>query len=143
MIYDDQNIFAKIIRGEIPCEKIYEDENVLSFMDIMPQVDGHCLVVPKLPSIGLLDADPLVFIPLFTAVKKIGNAAKNAFKADGVTIMQFNGAAAGQTVFHLHVHILPRKDGISLRPHSGKLEDADIIKKNAGLIRAALALQTA
>ena len=140
MIYDHQNIFAKIIRGEIPCEKIYEDEHVLSFMDIMPQVDGHCLVVPKLPSIGLLDADPLVFKPLFTAVQKIGNAAKSAFKADGVTIMQFNGAAAGQTVFHLHVHILPRKNGVSLKPHSGKMEDTDIIKKNAALIRSALAL---
>jgi len=141
MVYDDQNIFAKIIRGEIPCEKIYENEHVLSFMDIMPQVDGHCLVVPKLPSIGLLDADPLVFMPLFSAVQKIGNAAKSAFGADGVTIMQFNGAAAGQTVFHLHVHILPRKDGISLKPHSGKMEDADIVKKNADLIRSVLARQ--
>ena len=138
MIYDDKNIFAKIIRGEIPCEKIYENEHVLAFMDIMPQVDGHCLVVPKLPSVGLLDADPSVFAPLFTAVQHVGNAVKAAFDADGVTIMQFNGAAAGQTVFHLHVHILPRKTGISLRPHTGKMEDADIIKKNASLIRSAL-----
>lgn len=142
MLYNDQNIFAKIIRGEIPCEKIYENEHVLIFMDIMPQVDGHCLVVPKLPSIGLLDADPLVFMPLFTAVQKIGNATKSAFGADGVTILQFNGAAAGQTVFHLHVHILPRKNGISLKPHTGKMEDADIIKKNADLIRSALVQQT-
>ena len=141
MVYDDQNIFSKIIRGKIPCEKIYENEHVLAFMDIMPQVDGHCLVVPKLPSIGLLDADPSVFAPLFAAVQRVGNAAKSAFDADGVTIMQFNGAAAGQTVFHLHVHILPRKVGISLRPHTGKMEDADIIKKNASLIRSTLISQ--
>ena len=141
MVYDNQNIFSKIIREEIPCEKIYENEHVLAFMDIMPQVDGHCLVVPKLPSVGLLDADPSVFLPLFAAVQRVGNAVKSAFDADGVAIMQFNGAAAGQTVFHLHVHILPRKAGVSLRPHTNKMEDADIIKKNASLIRSALMSQ--
>ena len=141
MVYDDQNIFSKIIRGEIPCEKIYENEHVLGFMDIMPQVDGHWLVVPKLPYIGLLDADPTVFSPLFAAVQRVGNAVKSAFDADGVAIMQFNGSAAGQTVFHLHVHILPRKAGVSLRPHTNKMEDADIIKKNASLIRSALMSQ--
>jgi histidine triad (HIT) family protein len=138
MVYDDHNIFAKILRHEIPCEKLFEDEHVLAFMDIMPQVDGHCLVIPKKPSIGLLDADPSVFTPLFTAVQKLGNAVTKAFEADGVTIMQFNGAAAGQTVFHLHVHVMPRKAGIPTRPHSGKMEAIEIIQKNAALIRAAL-----
>ena len=138
MDYDNNNIFSKIIRGDIPCEKIFENEHVLSFMDIMPQVNGHCLVVPKSPSIGLLDADPAVFAPLFSAVQHIGNAVKFAFNADGITIMQFNGEAAGQTVFHLHVHILPRITGIPLKPHNGTMEDLEIIKKNGNLIRNAL-----
>ena len=138
MTYDDQNIFAKILRGEIPCETLFEDEHVLAFMDIMPQVDGHCLVLPKKPSIGLLDADPSVFGPLFTAVQRLGKAVTQAFDADGVTIMQFNGSAAGQTVFHLHVHVMPRKAGIPPRPHTGKMEATEIIQKNAALIRAAL-----
>ncbi len=139
MMYDEQNIFARILRGEIPSEKLFEDDHVLAFMDIMPQVDGHCLVIPKKPSVGLLDADPTVFLPLFTAVQKLGNAVTTAFNADGVTIMQFNGSAAGQTVFHLHVHVMPRKVGVPVKPHSGKMEDIEIIKKNAALIRAALA----
>ena len=139
MMYDEQNIFARILRGEIPSEKLFEDDHVLAFMDIMPQVDGHCLVIPKKPSVRLLDADPTVFLPLFTAVQKLGNAVTTAFNADGVTIMQFNGSAAGQTVFHLHVHVMPRKVGVPVKPHSGKMEDIEIIKKNAALIRAALA----
>jgi histidine triad (HIT) family protein len=138
MTYDDQNIFAKILRKEIPCETLLENDDVLAFMDIMPQAAGHCLVVPKKPSTGLLDADPAVFGPLFSAVQRLAKAVKTAFEADGVTIMQFNGAAAGQTVFHLHVHILPRHEGQPLKPHSGKMEDIDILKRNAALIRAAL-----
>ncbi len=141
MVYDDQNIFAKIIRGQIPCEKLFENEYVLAFMDIMPQVDGHCLVVPKRTSTGLLDADPDVFSPLFAAVQRLGKATQSAFDADGVTIMQFNGAAAGQTVFHLHVHVMPRHSGVPLKTHSGTMEDIEIIKKNADLIRKALAMQ--
>ena len=138
MTYDDHNIFAKILRGQIPCEKLFEDEHVLAFMDIMPQVEGHCLVIPKKPSVGLLDADPTVFAPLFTAVQMLGNAVTKAFNADGVTITQFNGAAAGQSVFHLHVHVMPRKTGIAIKPHSGTMEAPEIIQKNAALIRAAL-----
>jgi histidine triad (HIT) family protein len=138
MTYDEQNIFAKILRKEIPCEVLFEDDQVLAFMDIMPQAAGHCLVIPKKPSTGLLDADPAVFQPLFTAVQRLAKAVKTAFKADGVTIMQFNGAAAGQTVFHLHVHVLPRHEGVALAPHSGKMEDKEILLRNAALIRAAL-----
>lgn len=138
MTYDQNNIFAKISRGEIPCEKLYEDDHTLAFMDIMPQADGHCLVIPKRPSTGLMDADPSVFASLFSSVQKLARAAQSGMQADGVTIMQFNGAAAGQTVFHLHVHILPRKDGVPLKAHSGQMEKSEIIKAHAAKIRAAL-----
>ena len=139
MSYDNNNVFARILRGEIPCERIYENEFVLAFMDIMPQADGHCLVIPKVLTTNLFDAEPSIFEPLFAAVQVVGNAAKLAFKADGITIMQFNGEAAGQTVFHLHVHILPRKIGIPLTPHTGTMESTEIIKKNAERIREVLA----
>ncbi|MFT3986502.1 HIT family protein [Aestuariivirga sp.] len=138
MTYDTNNIFAKILRGEIPCHKIYEDAHVLAFMDVMPQVDGHALVIPKAPSRNLLDADPAVFAPLFAAVQKVANAAKQAFDAEGVLIKQFNEAAAGQTVYHLHVHVLPRKDGQELKPHSGKMADHALLAKQAEAYRAAL-----
>jgi histidine triad (HIT) family protein len=139
MTYDPTNIFSKIIKREIPAEILYESDDVLAFMDIMPQAEGHCLVIPKQGSSNLLDADPSVFAPLFTAVQKIAQAAKAALHADGVTIMQFNGAAAGQTVFHLHIHIVPRKDGVPMKPHSGQMEKPEILKAHADKIRAALA----
>ena len=138
MSYDPNNIFAKILRGEIPCHKVYEDEHVLAFMDVMPQADGHTLVIPKAPSRNLLDADPATFGPLFTAVQKIAQAARKAFAAEGILIKQFNEPAAGQTVYHLHVHILPRKDGVELRPHTGKMADHGLLAKHAEMIRAAL-----
>ena len=136
--YDPNNIFAKIIAGQIPCEKIYEDHDVIAFMDIMPQADGHCLVVPKMPSRNLLDADPKIFANLFAQVQRIAHAAKIAMQADGVTIMQFNEPSAGQTVFHLHVHIVPRHEGVALKPHTGKMEDATKLKAHADKIRAVL-----
>lgn len=136
--YDPNNIFAKIIAGEIPCEKLFEDEYVIAFMDIMPQADGHCLVVPKSPSRNLLDADPSQFGIVFGHVQRLAKAAKSAMQADGITIMQFNEPAAGQTVFHLHIHILPRHEGIALKPHTGKMGDMTMIKANAEKIRAAL-----
>lgn len=136
--YDPNNIFAKIIAGLIPCEKLFEDEDVIAFMDIMPQAEGHCLVVPKSPSRNLLDANPRVLGPLFFHVQRLARAVKSAMKADGITIMQFNEPAAGQTVFHLHIHILPRHDGIALKPHSGQMGDMATIKANAEKIRAVL-----
>lgn len=136
--YDPNNIFAKIIAGQIPCEKLYEDQDVIAFMDIMPQADGHCLVVPKSPSRNLLDADPKILGPLFSQVQRIAHATKTAMQADGITIMQFNEPAAGQTVFHLHVHILPRYDGIALKPHTGQMGDMAAIKVHADKIRAVL-----
>ena len=136
MTYDPNNIFAKILRGEIPCHKIYEDEHTFAFMDVMPQVDGHCLVIPKHPSRGLLDADPAVLAHLMTAVQKVAAAAKKAFHADGIQIRQYNEEAGGQTVFHLHVHILPMKLGVPMKPHSGKMADNALLAKQAQMINA-------
>ncbi|AGB46359.1 MULTISPECIES: HIT family protein [Mesorhizobium] len=138
--YDTDNIFAKILRGEIPSHRVYEDEAVVAFMDVMPQGPGHTLVVPKAPSRNLLDADPLTFGPLFTVVQKVARAVKKAFDADGVTIIQFNEPASGQTVYHLHVHVIPRFDGIPLKPHSGEIEKPEVLAENARRIKAALAL---
>ena len=138
--YDDANIFARILRGEIPSTKVYEDEVCLAFMDVMPQVEGHVLVIAKAPSRTLLDADPEVLSALMPRVQKIGRAAGAALKADGLTLMQFSEAAAGQTVFHLHVHLLPRHDGVPLRAHgSGSMADAAALEAMAQRIRTELA----
>lgn len=138
LAYDSTNIFAKILRGEIPSTRVYEDDAVVAFMDVMPQAAGHTLVVPKAPSRNLLDADAAILGPLMSAVQKIARAVKAAFNADGVTIIQFNEPAAGQTVFHLHVHVIPRFDGVPLKPHSGGMEDAGVLQANAEKIRKAL-----
>ncbi|PZV36194.1 HIT family protein [Mesorhizobium kowhaii] len=136
--YDTDNIFAKILRGEIPSHRVYEDEAVVAFMDVMPQGPGHTLVVPKAPSRNLLDADPSTFGTLFTVVQKVARAVKQGFGADGVTIMQFNEPASGQTVYHLHVHVIPRFDGIPLKPHTGGMEKPELLAQNAEKIRTAL-----
>ncbi|KQY14566.1 HIT family protein [Rhizobium sp. Root482] len=138
-IYDSNNIFGKILRGEIPAHKVHEDDDTLAFMDVMPQAQGHVLVIPKAASRNLLDADPAVLGHLIGVVQKIAVAAKAAFEADGVTVMQFNEAPAGQSVFHLHFHVLPRHEGIALKPHSGKMEDGEILAANAEKLRRALA----
>ena len=138
MSYDTNNIFAKILRGEIPCTKVYEDEHTIAFMDIMPQADGHTLIVPKNPSVNMLDADAQTFGPLFAAVQKIARAVKKGMGADGIVITQFNEAAAGQTVFHLHVHVIPRWEGVPLRKHSGQMADYALLKEHAEKIKAAL-----
>ena len=138
MTYDPNNIFAKILRGEIPCTKVYEDEHTIAFMDIMPQADGHTLVVPKAPSVNMLDADAKNFGALFATVQKIARAVKQGMGADGVVITQFNEAAAGQTVFHLHVHVIPRWEGVALRKHSGAMADGALLKEHAEKIKAAL-----
>jgi histidine triad (HIT) family protein len=135
MTYDPQNIFAKILRSEIPCHKIYEDDHTLAFMDVMPQVEGHCLVIPKSPSRGLLDADSKVLSHLMVTVQKVAGAAVKATKADGFQIRQYNESAGGQTVFHLHVHILPLKEGAGIKPHSGKMADHAELAKLAEALR--------
>lgn len=139
MSYDDTNIFAKLLRGEIPSHRVYEDDAVIAFMDVMPQGKGHTLVVPRAPSRNLLDADAATLAPLFSVVQKVAQAVKKAFSANGVTIMQFNEPASGQTVYHLHVHVIPRFDGIPLKPHSGEMEKPDVLAENAEKIRTALA----
>ena len=138
MTYDPNNIFAKILRGEIPCHKVYEDEATLAFMDVMPMVDGHTLVIPKAPSRNLLDAEPATLAHLMAVTQKIARAAIRAFEADGAQIRQYNEPAAGQTVFHLHVHILPMREGDTIRPHTGKMADHGLLAKHAEMIRSAL-----
>jgi len=137
--YDSNNVFAKILRGEMPCQRIYEDEHNLGFMDIMPRCEGHCLVIPKEPARNILDVSDAALGRLHVAVAKVARAAKAAFGADGLTIQQFNETAGGQVVFHLHVHILPRFEGVALRPHTGAMEKPEILAANAEKIRAALA----
>lgn len=136
--YDDNNIFAKILRGEIPSTRVYETDDVVAFMDVMPQGTGHTLVVPKAPSRNLLDAKPETLAVVIAAVQKIAQAVKKAFNADGVTVMQFNEPASGQTVYHLHFHVIPRFEGVALKPHTGLMEDAAVLSANAEKIRAAL-----
>lgn len=137
-VYDPDNIFAKILRGEIPSHRVHEDADTVAFMDVMPQGTGHILVVPKAPSRNLLDADPATLAKLFPVVQKLARAVKKAFAADGVTVMQFNEPASGQTVYHLHVHVIPRFEGIPLKPHSGEMEKPEVLAANADKIRAAL-----
>jgi len=137
--YDDQNIFARIMRGDIPAHKVYEDDRVIAIMDVMPQGTGHTLVIPKAASRNLLDADPEALAGLIRVVQTVAKAVKDAFDADGVTIIQFNEAAAGQSVFHLHFHVIPRFEGVALRPHIGGMEADDVLASGAGKIRAALA----
>lgn len=138
MSYDTNNIFARILRGEIPSYKVYEDADALCFMDVMPQSPGHALVVPKAPSRNLLDADPSVLAKILPLVQKIAVASKAAFAADGITVMQFNEPAGGQTVFHLHYHVVPRFDGHPLKSHTGKMEDGVVLAANAEKLKAAL-----
>ena len=135
--YDDHNIFAKILRGEIPSIRVYEDEETLCFMDIMPRTDGHCLVIPKTPCRNVLDASDAQLAAVMATVKKVANAAKSAFGADGITLQQFNETAGGQEVFHLHFHIHPRHAGVAMRA-PGQMGDMDAIKRHAAAIAAAL-----
>ncbi len=136
--YDPSNIFAKILRGEIPAHKVYEDDDVIAIMDIMPQQTGHTLVVPKVASRNLLDADPAVLAKVIVAAQKIARAVKIAFAADGVTINQFNEHAGGQTVFHLHVHVIPRHDDVPMKHHARGFAAAEELAASADKIRAAL-----
>lgn len=139
MTYEPNNVFAKILSGEIPSHKIYEDEHALVIMDAMPQAPGHALVIPRAPSRNLLDADPEVLARLLPLVQRMARAVEAAFAADGVTILQFNEPAGGQTVFHLHIHVVPRHDGVALKPHGAKMESGAVLAANAERIRTALA----
>lgn len=136
--YDATNVFAKILRGEIPAERLYEDEHTLAIMDIMPRGQGHCLVIPKAPARNILDVEPDSLARVMETTQRLARAVMKAFSADGVTIQQFNESAGGQVVFHLHVHVIPRFDGVAMKPHTGTMEDFGVLKANAEKIRAAL-----
>ena len=139
MTYDSGNVFAKILRGEMPAHRVYEDEHTLAFMDIMPRADGHVLVIPKAPARNLMDADPQVLGRVMESVQKVGRAVMQAMEAEGLTVQQFNESAGGQVVFHLHVHVMPRWTGVPLRPHTGQMEKPEVLADHAARIRAALA----
>lgn len=136
--YDASNIFAKILRGELPCHKVYEDEKSLVFMDIMPRTDGHALVIPKAPSRNILDAAPEDLQHLIVVAQKVARAGKSAFKADGVTVTQFSETAGGQVVFHTHIHVLPRHVGVDLRAPGIKADNA-LLAEHATMLAEALA----
>ena len=136
--YDPQNPFAKILRGEFPSYKVYEDEHVLAFLDIMPRCDGHTLVIPKAPARNILDVTPEDYAHVARGAHTIAAAAMKAFNADGITIQQFNEPAGGQVVFHLHVHVMPRHEGQPLLPPASRKEDGKVLEANAAKLIAAL-----
>jgi histidine triad (HIT) family protein len=137
-VYDNDNVFAKILRGEIPCYKVYEDNVALAFMDIMPRIDGHTLVIPKFPARTLVDADPDKLGELIKRVQKVAVAVKNSLGAEGLTLLQSNESAGGQVIFHLHFHILPRWEGVELKPSASAMEAPEVLEKFQARIAAAL-----
>ena len=139
MAYDPGNIFAKILRGEVPAHKVYEDDQTLAFMDVMPQSDGHTLIVPKAPAENLFDLDPGMALAVMRTTQWVASGVKRAFHADGITLMQFNGAVSGQTVFHFHLHVIPRYAEQPLHSHGRKMAEPRILEEHARMIRAALA----
>jgi histidine triad (HIT) family protein len=143
MAYDEHNVFARILRGEAPAHIVYEDDRSVAFMDLMPQVDGHTLVVPRTPAENLFDIEPDALAALIRATQHVARGVRAAFDAQGIMIAQLSGAAAGQTVFHLHFHILPRNHGIEFKLHARTVADAAVLADHARRIRAALtALET-
>ncbi len=137
--YDDANIFAKIVRGEIPSARIFEDDDVLAFMDAFPQSKGHCLVISKTSKArNLLEVEANVLVKVMAAVQRLTRAARKALNPDGLVVTQFNGAPAGQTIFHLHVHVIPRFEGEALGRHGGGMADPAELQALAAQIRAAL-----
>lgn len=136
--YDDQNVFAKILRGEIPCYRVYENRHTLAFLDIMPRSPGHTLVIPKAPARGILDIAADDFAQVARTAKRIALAAVKAFNAEGIIVQQFSGAASGQVVFHLHMHVMPMRTGVELLPPQTRKEDAKVLEDHAARMIAAL-----
>jgi histidine triad (HIT) family protein len=136
--YDPNNIFAKILRGELPCYKVYEDDKALAFLDIMPRTPGHTLVLPKAPARNILDvsADDLAHVMM--VAQKLAKGAMKAFSADGITMQQFNEGAGGQVVFHLHVHIIPRKTGVPMKPPASEKEKPEALAEHVKMLAAAI-----
>lgn len=137
--YDPNNIFAKIIRGELPCHKIYEDDKALVFLDIMPRAPGHALVIPKSPARNILDIDPGDLAHVMKVAQRLAQAGMQVFGADGVTVQQFNESAGGQVVFHLHVHVIPRKEGVAMKPPASEKEKPETLAEHAAKLTAAMA----
>ena len=138
MAYDRNNIFARILRGEIPSHRVHEDELTLAFMDVMPQADGHTLVIPKAEAENILDVPEEALAAVVLTTQRVARAVKKAFDAPGILIAQLNGRAAGQSVFHMHFHIVPRREGLDLRFHAREMADPAVLAEHAARIRAAL-----
>ena len=136
--YDANNVFAKILRGEMPAYKIYEDDRALAFLDIMPRAPGHALVIPKRPARNILDIDPEDLAHVMKVAQKLARASVKALGADGVTIHQFNEPAGGQVVFHLHVHVIPRQTGIALKPAASERERPEVLAERARQLAAVM-----
>ncbi|HYF23849.1 MAG TPA: HIT family protein [Caulobacteraceae bacterium] len=137
--YDRDNVFAKILRGELPAFKVFEDEHALALMDLFPQARGHVLVVPKAPARTLLDVEPEALQALIVRVRRVARAVRTALEPDGISVMQFNGAAGGQTVFHLHFHVIPRFEGEALKGHGQSgMADKEELAELARRIGAAM-----
>jgi histidine triad (HIT) family protein len=136
--YDASNIFAKILRGELPCYNVYEDDKTLAFLDIMPRAPGHVLVLPKAPVRNILDIAPDDLAHVIKVAQKIAKVSVDVFGADGVTIQQFNESAGGQVVFHLHVHVIPRKNGVAMKPPASEKAAPDVLADQAKQLAAAL-----
>jgi len=139
MPYDPSNVFARILRGEIPAQKIFEDERTLAFMDVMPQADGHTLVIPKTEAENIFDLPQESLAATILTTQRIARAVQKAFDAPGILVAQLNGRGAGQSVFHIHFHVIPRFDGIDLRFHARGMADPQLLAEHASKIRAAFA----
>lgn len=138
MAYDTNNIFARILRGEIPAVKVYEDGKTLAFMDVMPQAEGHTLVIPKEAAENIFDLSPAGAASLIATTQKVAKAVRKGLNTPGLMIAQLNGSPAGQTVFHVHFHIIPRSAGADFRLHARQMENPENLKAMAELIKAAL-----
>jgi histidine triad (HIT) family protein len=141
-MYDSNNVFAKILRGEIPAFKVFEDDTALAFMDAMPQSDGHTLVIPKVAARNFFDIEPAALAALIRTTQRVAKGVQRAFEPDGMRIVQFNEPAAGQTVFHIHFHILPCYEGQQAKGHARDWADQTVLAQHAERIRAALAAST-
>lgn len=138
MAYDRNNVFARILRGELPAHRVYEDELTLAFMDLMPQAEGHTLVIPKAEAETILEIPAVALTALALTTQRIARAVTKAFDAPGLLIAQLNGRAAGQSVFHVHFHVVPRREGLDLRLHARHTADPGLLAEHAARIRAAL-----
>jgi histidine triad (HIT) family protein len=136
--YDPNNVFAKILRGELPSYKVYDDDKAIAFLDIMPRAAGHTLVLPKAPARNLLDIAPDDLAHVMKVVQKVAKASMQVFGAQGITIQQFNEGAGGQVVFHLHVHVIPRQGGVPMKPPASNKEKPEILAAHAAKLTAAL-----